>query len=342
MNEAPSSLAPVADEDVFLIGLRRSGIHALVTWLIPHWDGVTRLMNDPDFMPGEGRDPLAARPVEYYYSKAGRAGEILTPKNASAVIETEFKLSGEAFVESVPGVVRGFYRSVLRKFRRSRERLGAKRPVMIPYSMPEGAMPVNRNLFVLENITPREFAALYPRWRNEDYIPSLARAGLAPAPRVRILFLVREPWNQLASLMKRPQEGPPRPVLADGYRKAWLEYAAEFRGQTSFLSGIASVVRVSYSSWFRDAAYRKELAAQLDVSPTDAGLHVVSDYGGGSSFDDGKMSGKAQTMGVQERWRAYADNPLMRELCEDAAVCEHSRLIFGEAPPALGQGGSAK
>jgi hypothetical protein len=326
-----SSLCPFVEEDVFVIGLRRSGIHAVLSWLLPHFPGVLRLINDAAFDP-EGADPLAAHLQRYYAVRNGQASELMLHQDTDTLVHQFLRANAVPFAAACPPWFRPLASSALRKFKRF------QKPVSLwPRAIPYPADPLrvaDRNVFVVENITPREFAAIYPRWHERNYAPFLARAGLRPPVRRRFVIMVREPWNQLSSILKNPPLEPPRPLPPEEFLGKWRDYAEEFAGRTGFLDELGGVLRVNYSRWFRDGAYRAELAGRLGVELTDFGLEVVPDFGGGSSFEGKRMSGRAQQMNVGERWKANAEHPLMRSLLADEAVRDLCAEIFGEAAPA--------
>ncbi len=66
------------------------------------------------------------------------------------------------------------------------------------------------------------------------------------------------------------------------------------------------VIDLNYNKWFVSEDYRKELCKKLNIPFTDAGLqHVPSS----SSFDGMAYTGKAQDMGVLERWKKFEKEP---------------------------------
>lgn len=317
---------------MFFIGMRRSGIHGIVSWLLPQFPGMTRFVNDPPFTAGKGDGPFAGQPIRYYFSSGGRCNEVIAQHELASVIDQGFKDGAEKFAETLHPLWRWAAKSVLRKYRRfSAGKLG-RDPAFV-YGGDLGMPIVRTNLFVLENITPAEFAGIHPEWRAKDYTDYLAPLGLTPPKRTRIVLLLRDPWNQLASILKRMPLDPPRPVRPEEFRATWLAYAEEFAGYKKQLSSIGDVVTVSFPRWFKDEAYRAELVQKLGLTANDLGLGVVSNFGGGSSFEGREKTGKAQDMKVDERWRAYAEHPLMKELREDKRVDELCREIFGAGAP---------
>lgn len=321
---------------MFLIGLRRSGIHAIISWLIPHFGGVTRFVNDPVFEPGQGA-AMEGRPLRFYYAKRGRAGEIVMPSMLRQVSDEIGVDDAGAFVRGVNPFFRPVARNIFKSFKRFRRTHPVRTPI-IPYAPEPDGGSVDFNLFAIENLTPPEFARTYPQWRDRDYLPWLAERGYTPARRTLIVTTLREPWNQLASLIKSPPMKPPRIIGPERYREKWLECAAEHVGDSRLLASFGEVLPISFPRWFSDHGYRAGLARSIGAEPTDAGLDVVANFGGGSSFDGQAMSGHAQGMKVNERWKAYADHPLMLALCADSAVRGYSERLFGvPAPTATGK-----
>lgn len=327
--------APLAsDLDIFLIGMRRSGIHGIISWLLPQLEGMTRLINDPAFLAGQGLDPLAGQPTHYYFTHGGRTSETIMQHEAPALFEQFVRDTADRYLQSTPRWLSPIAQSVFRKYRRHRTANVLKRKLAFPFEGSDGLLPVGTNLFVLENITPREFADVYPRWKDQDYAPALAKQGLSPARRSVVLLLLRDPWNQLASVLKLMPLAPPRPVPPEAFQQTWLEYAREMAGVTRLLVGHGEFVPILYPRWFGEQPYRAELALKLGVKHSDAGLNLVADFGGGSSFEGRVKSGKAQDMRVGDRWRGYATHPLMRTLCAEPEVRDLVGRIFGCDTPA--------
>ena len=143
------------------------------------------------------------------------------------------------------------------------------------------------------------------------------------------LLILRDPFNLLASRLKSdmlPVKNPKRTAV-----DLWLEYAQEFLGETQYLTH--NKVCVNYNLWFQNRDYRAQIAQQLDLPFTDAGLETVSGAGGGSSFEGKAFEGKAQAMAVLERWQKYADDATYQAFFKDhAALLTYSEKIFGQIP----------
>ena len=149
------------------------------------------------------------------------------------------------------------------------------------------------------------------------------------------VLILRDPFNLVASKLKWAYgvvDRPSKPTLDDvrGARDLWKIYAREFIGETSYLP---DRVNISYNDWFVDRAHRDELAARLGFENRDLGIAEVAKWGptlSRDSFDGLKYEGRAQDMKVLERWKAFADDPLYRELLADEEIHRLSAEIFGE------------
>ena len=326
------ALPPIAAEDVFVLGLRRSGIHAAVMWLIPHFSGLVRFVNEPDFVSTVfGSSPLEGRPTQFYHVADGRVLSLLSQSSMPYLAELGHRHALEACPQRFPVLLRPLVRSALRKVRRWSARSPA--PLLLPFMLEGDSVPVDVNLLTVENLVPEDFARVFPVWHRTVYTRYLAHLGRAPSPRIKIVLVLREPWNQLASLLRQPQMGPPRPIAAEEMLSAWLAFAREFVGQTEHLAACGEVVPFSYPGWFSDEEIRRQISARLGREFTDSGLNVVADFGGGSSFDNRQFHGRAQNMAVRERWPAFAHHSLMRALCNDREVRRLAEQIFDSPPP---------
>ncbi len=321
-----------ADEDVFVLGLRRSGIHAILAWLIPHFDGMNRLINDTP-LSLRAKTPLDGKPIVYVSVRGGRASELAFCHGDDWHIWRYLRTQREGFVKRYPTFLRPFARRVLRHFRTYGRRrcLDAQ---MIPY-MDARESAADRNIFIVENLTPGEFAVQYAEWKDRVYQPFLNERGWTLPRRMRVISIIREPWNQLASMIqvKSGSRRWLRPIKPPQFREKWLRYASELLEPTPAMLTLGDVVTVSYPSWFSNADYRRHLAEQIGAPPTDSGLEIVSSFGGGSSFDKQTQSGKAQAMDVENRWRKYEDHDLMKGLLADEQIQTLSERIFSDDVP---------
>jgi len=142
------------------------------------------------------------------------------------------------------------------------------------------------------------------------------------------VLILRDPFNLFASRMKSKM------VTVQSSHQTmvdlWIEYAKEFLGETHYLPHHKVVI--NYNQWFLDSNYRQDVAEQLQIPFTDAGLDRVSGCGGGSSFEGLNYAGRTQQMPVLERWKAFAHDSDYRSLFQNPELLAYSEKIFGPMP----------
>ncbi len=144
------------------------------------------------------------------------------------------------------------------------------------------------------------------------------------------LLVLRDPFNLFASRLKQnfvATKSKKLPMV-----EMWLEHAKEFVNESRYLK--RRRICVNYNRWFADVDYRRELAAQLEIPFSDAGIEIISAFGGGSSFDGtgDEVEGQARALDVTNRWRKFTDDPAFQQMFESEAVWHYSTQIFGELP----------
>lgn len=137
------------------------------------------------------------------------------------------------------------------------------------------------------------------------------------------ILILRDPLNNLSSLMKHPGELIDLNIFAE----LWCEYAEEY------LNTDSEMIKVNYNKWFKDIDYRKSLSIQLGQKWTDYGLQEMSLCGGGSSFSKLKHQGNTQKLKVLERWPEYKNNRKFRKLLNNKKLIELYRIIYQEDWP---------
>ena len=148
------------------------------------------------------------------------------------------------------------------------------------------------------------------------------------------LLILRDPFNNFASLVRwaQDEEYAPGPETVRRCVELWRRYAREYLGLTDIIPD--EKLGVSYNAWFTDPSERKRLADRLHLDFTDEGINNVARYGPvalGSSFDGVSHDGRAQEMGMLERFRNYEDDPFYLGLF-DPEIIDLSERIFGEIP----------
>lgn len=139
-----------------------------------------------------------------------------------------------------------------------------------------------------------------------------------PAKNIAVL-LVRDVRNHLASLLQFKRTK--RSRVAENimnlqqFQELYLGYSKEFLGITTQLRQFDGCIKVFFDKWFEDIGYRKQIADELSLKFSDAGLNIVEKAGGGSSFDLTKLNGAAQKMKVCDRHLGFVEDPQFLQLC---------------------------
>jgi len=151
----------------------------------------------------------------------------------------------------------------------------------------------------------------------------------------RAVLCVRDVRNLLASRKRWGQSaGRPSPFRIDTLAThLWAMYAKQVLGDADYFEG--RCVGICYDRWFISAEYRAKIIVQLNerfgwnmnVEAGEEQRMRVSMPGGGSSFDGAKFDGNAHTMKVLERWKAYANNPIIKKLLTPDVLELNVRLL---------------
>lgn len=137
------------------------------------------------------------------------------------------------------------------------------------------------------------------------------------------LLVLRSFYNHIASRVAYMDT---RTVFAaPGYKPDridwWLRHARE-----ALMSEKEFYRYVSFDTWFQSFDYRCRLEEALGLPRNDSYLHIVGSDGSGSSFDKRRLSGRAQSMRVLERWRTGVLPP---EALENDEARELNHRLFG-------------
>jgi hypothetical protein len=125
------------------------------------------------------------------------------------------------------------------------------------------------------------------------------------------LLVLRDPFNTFASLLKSGMmhDGNRERVVA-----LYKQYCRVFTGLDRLLDPRHRLVVANYNRWFSDAEYRNELAGAFGFSVSGQSYEFVPSHGGGSSFTGTAMNGRGADMQVLERWRYFESDPSFRSL----------------------------
>lgn len=141
------------------------------------------------------------------------------------------------------------------------------------------------------------------------------------------LLVLRDPWNLFASMLKR---GIFKRDEKDKikYTNLFKNYAREFINSSHNRN--VNLVCANYNQWFADADYRVELAKKLGFTVSKKPYEKISNRGGGSSFDRLEYNSEASSMKVLERWKIFQDDEFYQEIFADQELRELSEKIFGD------------
>jgi hypothetical protein len=160
---------------------------------------------------------------------------------------------------------------------------------------------------------------------------------LGGVERTTNVVVLRDPFNNLASKLFWARSGrrwAPTVTELRGLLAMWKTHARAFLARASL--GGAELVCVNFNAWVSNRAYRRHLAAVLELRPDDRGRGRVARWGPntwGDSVDNLRYDGRAWEMKTVDRWQAFADDPFFRELIRgEDELFELSDLIFGPIP----------
>ena len=185
--------------------------------------------------------------------------------------------------------------------------------------------------------------------------------GLASDNFVDVL-VIRDPFNLLASRMKSMDRLTGTKDL-DRVVSDWKAMAVRCLDVRSRPQNGVEVV--TYNEFISDQGFRTGLSRRLMGTFTDASLHKMSAYGGGSSFDRATeyhpltlstlltnwrkalnlrrysrlgyytrrmFARPASSMRTSDRWRAFADDADFARIFQDQELVELSEALFGVIP----------
>lgn len=143
----------------------------------------------------------------------------------------------------------------------------------------------------------------------------------------RIVIVLREPRNHLASLFKSAR-------ITGGRRWAWewKELARSAMGEPgSFLDGIHAKRVVLFDRWVADAQYRADFAAELRLSESEESEKARQTVQWpGSSFQKGESD--AEKLDVLGRAGSLRDKAMYQVILRMNGVPEIAQRIFGPWP----------
>lgn len=292
---------------ITVIGQRRSGLHAVVNWLIGLHQNRVRYINDPvDHL------PLKPESFQVYYDYDVNPQAIhLRP--TPHLIKCKARSLNWSVAVNLPWPWNGIARRILKKYW---EPLVENKVIHLPTADGSDDLIPETHILLFENIAPERAAEVLPDWlasyRQFHELP--------PADRENLFIVARSPWNCLASTIKRPMTIPPRPVMPENVEALWTSYAKEIAGETKqFTSDYWEIQPLVYDLWIAQSAIRAEMAQKLGCNPHDLGISSTSLHGGGSSFTD-RNPIPSTIDELTNRWRQLQQHPLMQSMLSSPEI----------------------
>lgn len=273
--------------------MKRSGHHAVMSWLMAHFSGPVYFLNNCSF---RHEELFSSTRVGTFSRACEFGGRVSVFLRDGTVVRRVEHLRKDTLLD------------------RPRERLETLiRGERDTFAAIEFPTEWDAYVFNLEDFDLRHHA----------HVPfEAARRGHAAA--VHDVLVLRDPYNWLASRLKGgfPVD---RTVI-----DAWVSQCREALGQTSYLS---DPLVVNYDRWFSEAEYRRELSARLGYAGPDPGIGETADFGGGSSFSGFEFRNRAEQMDVLNRWKVLRDDREYRELFREAdELIELAGRYFPDGP----------
>ena len=327
---------------IIVIGPRRSGLHAVCNWLIGHFPGRVRFVNDPPIaLPPDLANFLGC--YDYDVSPDG-----IKLRATLHLLQEQARLLNWNVAAGLPWPWDRIAARVLRRF--WDRRLWQAKSIPPELDGPDDLSP-DTHLVLFENLTPVEAGQTLPAWVGAYR----RRFELPPVAGETVFLVLRSPWNYLASslqggitnrsktwesqvigrILGRPplrdqaSAAPRREMLARPLRldDLWIAYAKEFLGESRYLARFDWHVQpLLFDEWIAKRELRATIAGKLGRPLDDRGLSRVSSFGGGSSFG-GAAAASKDPQELNQRWRQFHLHPAMQELLASPEITRLSGAL---------------
>jgi hypothetical protein len=168
------------------------------------------------------------------------------------------------------------------------------------------------------------------RWKDQGWDKS---GAVQRADEIQMILVLRRFRNWLASTAVHPGNkclagDVGQDAVEDWCVRRFYPYRSHLTAALGY-SPIPDLLVIRFDHWFAFPEYRREIAEQLEIPFTDAGLNVVPRFASGSTFDRRKFDGKAQEMKVLERWKqAEGTEPYEKLMKIDPGLDQLSEQYF--------------
>lgn len=273
--------------------MKRSGHHAVMSWLMAHYSGPVYFLNNCSF-----------------------ADEVRFTSTRVGTLDRQVRFCGRVSVFLLNG-------RVIRRVEHLRKDALLDRPAERLAALERGERQT------LDGIEfPSQWDAYFFNLedfdlRHHGHIP-FAAASRGEPDQVRDVIVLRDPFNWLAS---RYRGNFPVDSTILG---AWCSQCREALRETRILR---NPLVVEYDRWFSEPGYRRRISEQLGYTGEDPGIGATADFGGGSSFSGFRYRDRPDEMDVLNRWKILQDDAGYRRLFRDCGeLLELSRRMFPDGP----------
>jgi hypothetical protein len=278
--------------EIRILGIRRSGNHAIISWLIDNYLGKVVHLNDILFQKGQDpyyalRNRITIKGLPYW-----RCYQDLSKRRFLSFSKYLFNIP-ERFTLQI------------------RDKL-----VNIEY-----IRQAQKDFFIYsyEDIAPKDSDLEVFEQNYQQYLGKSQN-------RLEVLIL-RDPFNLFASLLESEmitRTNQDRHKYVELYKAYGREYLAQSQGAN------IQKVYVNYNKWFLSRDYRINLAQKLGFTTNGDPYQKVASQGKGSSFDQLNFQNNATSMKVLERLKNYENEAFYQEIFKDEELQDISRTIYGD------------
>jgi hypothetical protein len=202
-------------------------------------------------------------------------------------------------------------------------------------------IPDPPNLIVFYNGHANQYLLNEPPHAQEEWIENCAKTIFSFEERdqgyieaaadivrpQRIIYVVRDPLNFIASCLKHAEKYPQvKHKLIDKMAERlsiWKIHALKLEKKQT-----KSHCAINFNLWFQHRSYRDNIAIIHGFVNQDVGVDEVMLFGKGSSFDGLQYATNATMMNVLNRWETYQRDPDFRSYITQELV-EISERMFG-------------
>jgi hypothetical protein len=296
-HQVADGVKPDVNENLFCVyGLRRSGNHAVIAWIMDSLPGRPQVhLNNIHLLnphPYRSFTSLRIRGIDRYTCRRKRYGinRFVLTRIAGPLVPTDWRQHVDS---SLAARISSLDVEAIRRAR--------KRVLVLSYEDID-----------LENPRLHKFL-------------DTADGKVGSSGAMSQVLILRDPYNLFASLKKK---GYMTATSGAFYVRLWKQHARRFQSGRDATG--RSLVPVNFNTWISDPAYRIKTGRQLGFETDGVAYMDVPDYGGGSSFE-GKAD-SAESLSTDERWESFVDDADYRSLF-DGDVRAMAREIFAMDPP---------